>query len=72
MGNGGVSPGADDMDEEAFDGFDTVAAEDEAAVPAWYAGKLSRDICEETVLAGSKGDFLVRESSRGDRSATYY
>eukprot|EP00035_Acanthoeca_spectabilis_P037326 m.44598 g.44598 ORF g.44598 m.44598 type:complete len:554 (-) comp8559_c0_seq1:2948-4609(-) len=67
VGNGGVSPGADDMDEEAFDGFDTVAAEDEAAVPAWYAGKLSRDICEETVLAGSKGDFLVRESSRGDR-----
>eukprot|EP00036_Acanthoecidae_sp_10tr_P010242 CAMPEP_0182923568 /NCGR_PEP_ID=MMETSP0105_2-20130417/5514_1 /TAXON_ID=81532 ORGANISM="Acanthoeca-like sp., Strain 10tr" /NCGR_SAMPLE_ID=MMETSP0105_2 /ASSEMBLY_ACC=CAM_ASM_000205 /LENGTH=554 /DNA_ID=CAMNT_0025061295 /DNA_START=292 /DNA_END=1952 /DNA_ORIENTATION=+ len=54
-------------DDEAFDGFDDADAEDGATVPAWYAGKLSRDICEETVLAASRGDFLVRESSHGDR-----
>eukprot|EP00038_Savillea_parva_P011136 m.195345 g.195345 ORF g.195345 m.195345 type:complete len:539 (+) comp19460_c0_seq1:468-2084(+) len=51
---------------------DTVVEDDPrtgpaAGAPAWYAGKLSRDICEETVLAASRGDFLVRESTRGDR-----
>lgn len=36
-------------------------------VPAWYAGKLSRALCEGAVTAAGVGDFLVRESSRGDR-----
>lgn len=41
--------------------------EDDETIPAWYAGKLSRDLCVEAVLASANGDFLIRESSHGDR-----
>eukprot|EP00041_Stephanoeca_diplocostata_P022933 m.555067 g.555067 ORF g.555067 m.555067 type:complete len:634 (+) comp22180_c0_seq3:280-2181(+) len=67
-------------DETSFGGFESTmstntsigeevheAEVDDDAIPAWYAGKISRDICEEVVLAASTGDFLVRESSKGDR-----
>lgn len=68
-------------EEESFGGFSAVsntagdtggddaneADGEDDAIPAWYAGKISRDICEEVVLAASTGDFLVRESSKGDR-----
>ena len=77
-GGGGDNDANRANDNVVFEGFAAVdggAVDDDAVegggaestVPAWYAGKLSRAICEETVLAASKGDFLVRESSRGDR-----
>ena len=71
-GAGGRRPSSYGFEGE--DGFDEFGAEpaapaapSSALIPPWYAGKLSREFCEEAVLKGGVGDFLVRESSKSDR-----
>ena len=44
---------------------------DAIEAPAWYAGKLGRKACEQVVTAGRPGDFVVRESSRGDKYVSF-
>ena len=39
----------------------------ESKLPAWYAGKLSRDNATRMVESAGPGDFLIRESSRADK-----
>ena len=43
-------------DEEIYD-----------AVPPWFAGRIDRDACETAIVNGQDGNFLVRESSKGDK-----
>ena len=58
-----------DMNDDETGGFGDVEAAQAQAVeaPAWYAGKLGRSACEGVVTSGRPGDFVVRESTRGDK-----
>eukprot|EP00040_Diaphanoeca_grandis_P034087 m.209946 g.209946 ORF g.209946 m.209946 type:complete len:642 (+) comp33057_c0_seq4:601-2526(+) len=53
-----LSPEADEDEDDNTE---------EELIPAWYAGKMSRKNCTEAVTAAANGDFLIRESSSGDR-----
>ena len=37
------------------------------AVPQWFTPNLSREDCDKAVAQGNPGDYLVRESAKGDR-----